>query len=170
MSLDVILNVVQQEVGKRDDATVRDVLRATLAADQSSPTSKLAALKLSRAKAEHRIAEAEAEAARILASVAFDRRYLDMTEEVALDLLRGARWPKDGSYKDPSGVSLKATPTTACVPTQEDAVTLLSPEYVRVVPERREPDLNRIKSAILRGEPVEGFEVVHKVSEKVKWS
>jgi len=170
-TLELNLQVVKAEVGKRDDAIVREALKQTLASDTSSPTAKLSALKLSRAEAEGRIAQAEAEAQRILAAVAFERRYLDMTDEVGLDLLKAARFPEEGSYKDPSGVSLKVTPTASCVATMklEDAVAGLPREYVRVVPERHEADLNRIKAAINQGENVPGFTVVKGVSEKVKW-
>ncbi len=167
MSLQTTLKTIQAEVGQRDDAIVRDVLRQTLAADVSSPTAKLTALKLSRAESLARIEAARAESERILASVAFDARYVAMTDEVALDVLKAARWPETGSYKDPSGVSLKATPTQTCVAETNDWV--LSDEYVRVVPEKREPDMNRIKGAINRGESVPGFTVVRGVSEKVHW-
>jgi hypothetical protein len=171
MSLDTTLKSIKAEVGKRDDVLVRDVLKQTVAADTTSPTAKLSVLKLSRAEALMRIEVAKAEAARILASVAFEARYVNMVEEVAMDVLKAARFPETGSYKDPSGVSLKVTPTAQCVATVDLKVAVegLSKEYVRVVPEQHEPDLNRIKAAINNGETIPGFTVVKGVSEKVNW-
>lgn len=170
-TLEQTLREINEEVGKRDDGVVKSVLRQTLVSDASSLSAKLTALKLARAEAESRIAAKLAEAERIRAETGFDSRFLTMTDEVALEMLRAKTWPEEGvSYKDPSGVALKATPTCVCEQVTEDAVGHLPAEYVRVIPELKQPDKNRIKAAIRNGEKFYGFRNVESVSLKVHWS